>query len=74
VLAVLDGARRALERLGCVTEEVDPPLDGADEAFETLRAHQFELGWGEQFDRAGERMKATVRWNIEAGRALSVPT
>ena len=58
-------------RLGCGVEEADPPLDGADEAFEILRAHQFELGWGEQFDRAGERMKATVRWNIEAGRALT---
>ncbi len=30
-----------------------------------------EAGRGDLYDRAGDRMKATVRWNIERGRSLS---
>ena len=73
VAAVIDAAVDALAAAGARVEEADPPLDGADEAFETLRAHQFAMGYGQLYERASEQMKATVRWNIEAGRALSGP-
>jgi amidase len=66
--------RRAVDRIadaGAAVTEIDPPLSGADHVFETLRAWSMEAGRGELYDRAGERMKATVRWNIEQGRALS---
>jgi amidase len=71
VLSALDGVRAALESAGAHVDEVDPPLDGADEAFETLRAFQFELAYGALYDRSPEQLKATIRWNIEAGRRLS---
>jgi amidase len=73
VLAVLDGVRTALEGAGARVDEADPPLGGADEAFETLRAFQFELGFGALYERSAEQMKETVRWNVEAGRRLTGP-
>jgi amidase len=39
--------------------------------FETWRAFLFALSLGDLYDRDGARMKATVRWNVERGRALS---
>jgi amidase len=62
-----------LESLGARVMAAHPPLAAADEVFETLRAHQFEAGFGALYDRAANQMKPTVRWNIEAGRALSGP-
>ena len=59
--------------LGCVVEEADPGWDGADEAFETLRAFGFELGYGGLYDRIPTSSRRRSGWNIEAGRALSGP-
>jgi amidase len=73
VAAVLAGLPSVLEAAGAVVEEAEPPFGGADEAFETLRAFQFELGFGGLYDRAREQLKSTVRWNIEAGRRLTGP-
>ena len=52
--------------------EDEPDLAGADTAFETWRAFGFALSLGELYDSDGERMKDTVRWNVERGRALTV--
>jgi amidase len=71
VLAVVEPHRQTFTDLGCVVEDADPGWDGADEAFETLRALGFELGYGGLYDRQRDQLKASVRWNIEAGRALS---
>jgi hypothetical protein len=38
VTAVLEERRATLEAMGCIVEEIEPDLGGADEAFETLRA------------------------------------
>jgi amidase len=73
VARVLSGLVPVLEGAGAVLEEAEPPFGGADEAFETLRAFQFELGFGGLYDRAREQLKATVRWNIEEGRRLTGP-
>ena len=73
VAAVLDRLPAHLESAGARVEAVDPPLSGADEAFETLRAFQFELGFGGLYERSREQLKPTVQWNIEAGRDLSGP-
>lgn len=66
---VLDAARR-LEAAGASVTVDDPGWEGADDAFEVLRAFQFELGFGALEETDGYRMKATVRDNIAAGRAL----
>jgi amidase len=51
--------------------EDEPDLSGADTVFETWRAFAFALSLGELYDADRDRMKATVRWNVERGRALS---
>lgn len=70
VRAVVADVARALEGAGARVTVDDPGWAGADEAFEILRAFQFELGFGALADTDGDRMKATVRANIAAGRAL----
>ena len=73
VLAVVDRGRTVLEDLGCVTDESAPDLDGADEIFTTWRAWYFDLAFGPILDAHPGRLKDTVVWNIEAGRALRGP-
>jgi amidase len=72
VLAVLEPAVAALAGLGLDVAEDEPDLTGADAAFETWRAFGFALSLGELYDSDGDRMKETVRWNVERGRALTV--
>jgi amidase len=57
-----------LEDLGCVVTEAMPDLSGAREIFHTLRAWHFEISSGPLYDRAPDRVKDTVRWNIEEAR------
>ena len=73
VPAALAPARDGLEALGCEVEDAAPDMDGAAEAFDRWRAWYFELNWGPLLDRHRDRMKETVIWNIEQGRALGAP-
>jgi amidase len=73
VTGALEAQRPALAAIGCTVEELTPDFGGADEAFKTLRAFNFELGYGELVDRHRERIKQTVVWNVEQGRALTGP-
>lgn len=68
--AVVAATAEVLSGVGARVEHADLGWAGADEAFETLRAFQFELGYGTLYDRSGAAMKATVQANIEAGRLL----
>ncbi len=70
VVAAVEAAAELAAAEGAVVELAEPDWTGADEAFETLRAFQFEMGYGALYDRHADQMKPTVRWNIEAGRAL----
>jgi amidase len=71
VLARAEAAARSLADLGMQVAADEPDLAGADTVFETWRAFGFALSLGELSDAEGDRMKATVRWNVERGRALS---
>jgi amidase len=71
VLAPAEAAARSLADLGMEVAADEPDLAGADTVFETWRAFAFALSLGELSDAGGDRMKATVRWNVERGRALS---
>jgi amidase len=71
VLALAEVAARRLAGLGMDVAEDDPDLGGADTVFETWRAFGFALSLGDLYDADGARMKATVRWNVERGRALT---
>ena len=45
-----------------------PDLHDAREIFQTLRAWHFEISTGELYDQDPDRLKDTVRWNVEAAR------
>lgn len=70
VRAVMRDARHALQQMGCEVVDAWPDFSGADLAFETIRAAAFASEFGALYARDGDRMKATVRDNIEAGRQL----
>jgi amidase len=63
--------REVLVSLGCEVVDTQPDLRGAREVFQVLRAYQFDLGYGELYDRRGADMKETIRWNIEENRRRS---
>lgn len=73
VTQVIDAQRATFTTLGCVVEDAEPDFDGADEAFKTFRAWQFELARGELLDEHRGQMKDTVVWNIEEGRRVTGP-
>jgi amidase len=73
VSAVLTSQRTMFSELGCVIEEATPDFADANEIFQTLRAWQFELAYGELLDRHRGQLKDTVIWNIESGRNLDGP-
>jgi amidase len=67
----LAAALPGLAEIGLDVVEDEPDLSGADEVFETWRAFQSALGLGAEYDAHGGAMKATVRAEIERGRALT---
>jgi amidase len=71
---VADVVETAVTRLGEIGLDVvadEPDLTRADHIFETWRAFMFAVSLGDLYDSDGDRMKATVRWNVECGRALT---
>ena len=73
VARVLDAQRAVFESLGCVVEDAQPDLSGADEAFHVLRAVSFAERYGKLLEKHRAQMKDTVIWNIEEGLRLTGP-
>jgi amidase len=73
VLDVLAPARAVLEAIGLQVDDAHPDLRDADEVFRTLRAWNFEAGYGVLLERHRSQMKDTVIWNIEEGAKLTGP-
>jgi amidase len=71
VTAVLEAARGALEAMGCVVEDVEPDLAGADEAFEVLRALGFAEAFGPLLATHADDLKDTIVWNTRVGLDLT---
>lgn len=72
--AVLDALRpqlAVLEDLGCVVEEACIDLNGAGEAFRTLRAWMMAYGMADAYREHRDQLKASLVWNIEQGLDLS---
>lgn len=67
--ALRDGVRMC-ESLGCVVDEAEPDFTGADHAFEVFRALAFATSYGPVRAEHGERIKQTVRWNVDLGLSL----
>ncbi|MBI3375928.1 MAG: amidase [Betaproteobacteria bacterium] len=71
VAKALEAQRRVFASLGCVIEDAEPDLSGADEAFQTLRALGFVEKYGELLKTRRAQIKDTVIWNIEEGLKLT---
>jgi amidase len=71
VTEVFDAARGAFEALGFVVEDVEPPLEEADEIFQTLRAAAFASEHAAELETHRVFLKDTIIWNIEQGLTLS---
>jgi len=71
VTEVVNTARPVLEELGCMVDDAEPDLSGADEAFQTLRAAAFAADYAELLEKHRELIKDTIIWNVEKGLALS---
>jgi amidase len=68
---VLEGIVPVLAELGAKVRDDSPDLDAADEVFDVLRAWQFASGYDAVVTAHPDRVKETIRWNVERGRALS---
>lgn len=73
VVQAVEAAGAVFEGLGCRVDAVDPDLRAADEVFQTLRAWQFEMGFGALVDERREEFKETFQWNVDKGRSFSGP-
>ncbi len=71
VRAVLAAQRATFERLGCIVEEAVPDLDGADEAFLTLRAWRNFNTLGPLLEKHRAEMKPEAIGEIEAGAKVT---
>jgi amidase len=73
VTNVLESQRHVFEDLGCMVEEGQPDLSGADEIFKVWRAWRFELRYSELLLTHRDLIKDTVIWNTEQGQRLTGP-
>jgi amidase len=71
VRSVVDAHRRTFEALGCIVEEAEPDFTDFDEVFKTLRGVAFLSGVAERVGPHRDRVKETVRWEIERGERLT---
>ena len=67
----LAAALPLLGEIGLAVSDDEPAFDGADEVFETWRSFMSATGLGDEYDARGDDMKATVRAEVERGRALT---
>lgn len=73
VATVVAEQRKVFESLGCVVEDAAPDLDGADEAFNAIRALSFVQRYAGLLEKHRSQIKDTVVWNIEEGLKLTAP-
>jgi amidase len=71
ILEAVHAHRRTFEDLGCIVEEAEPDLTGADQAFNTLRAWNFASTHGELARTHRELIKDTILWEVDRGSKLT---
>ncbi len=71
ITAVLEKQRQTFVDLGCFVEEANPDLSDVDEIFLTFRAYKFASDYRKHLQESPDKLKDTVRWNIEEGLKLS---
>ena len=71
VRAVVDGCRTTFEDLGCVVEDAEPPLEGAEEAFLVVRSWSTWYRLGPLLEEHRDEMKPEAVAQIESGAELT---
>ena len=71
VLDVVQRSRKTFESLGCIVEDAQPDLGGADRIFRTWRAMAFFSNYGSLLAEHRDKMKKTVIEEIERGARLT---
>ena len=78
---VVEDTRRVFTSLGCTVEEAEPDFTGVDEAFPTLRHHDYHSSYAAMAKERPDWIKDTIKWEIEeaerqtsadVGRALAL--
>ncbi len=72
VLEAVGRQRRTFESLGCIVEEAQPDLSGADEIFRTYRAASYFNSYGPLVAEHRAQIKDTVLEEIERGARLTL--
>jgi amidase len=67
----VNAQRKVFEALGCIVEEAEPDLTGAEEAYDTLRAWGYAAGHAEQVRTHRALVKDTIVWEVERGLKLT---
>jgi amidase len=67
----VNAERKVFESLGCIVEEAEPDLTGADEAYNILRAWGYAASYGELARTHRAQIKDTVLWEIDRGAKLT---
>jgi len=73
VTAVLEKQRKVFEGLGCIVEEAEPDLTGADEVFQVLRALGYVQRLGPSSRQAPSAHEGHGGVNTEQGLAMDAP-
>jgi len=63
--------RRVFEALGCVVEEAEPDLSGADEAFRTLRFWARDAALADLAKQHPGQIKEEILWELEQAKSLT---
>ena len=71
VRTAVNAQRRTFEDLGCIVEEAEPDLAGAEEAYDTLRAWGYASAYAALAKTHRDQIKDTILWEIERGLKLS---
>jgi amidase len=67
----VNAQRKVFESLGCIVEEAEPDLTGADEAYNILRAWGYAANYSELARTHRAQIKDTVLWEIDRGSKLT---
>ena len=70
VKASVNAQRQAFESLGCVVEEAEPDLAGADDVFKCLRGWHFSLS-GDDKRPHRPLVKSTILWELDRGEKMT---
>ena len=71
IRTAVNAHRKTFEDLGCILEEAEPDLTGAEEAYDTLHAWGYAAGHAQQVRDHHNQVKDTIIWEVERGLKLT---